>query len=120
MASDLFAAIERERQDLLRRLEHLDRAEQELRQAAVGGVLPHGRPTRAGMRQRAAQHHLDAINDYLAREGTARQADIAKALKLNSGTVSLALRQLAESGIVRDTGRSERGSIIWDHDLHTS
>lgn len=51
------------------------------------------------------------------RDGHLRQADIAKRTKLNSGSVSVALRKLQAANQVRATGRKENGSMVWE-DLH--
>lgn len=127
---DLFAALDAQldeiqlaRTELDRREDALNRARAELEVAFHGGAAgpvplrqssSSARPTRAGIQQKAAQHHIDAIHDYLKKHKTARQADIAKDLQLNSGTVSLALRQLEESDDVTARDQKEKGSVVWD------
>lgn len=124
---DLFAALDdqleevrQERAALDAREDALKRARDEL-MAAFDGAAPRHHPpparsraTRAGIPQKAAQHHVEAIFDYLKKHGTARQADIAKDLQLNSGTASLALRQLQDDGAVSPQDQKDRGSVVWD------
>jgi hypothetical protein len=128
--SEVFAALDDQLEEIRHARAALDdredaihRARAEL-QVAFGGAPPpasgrgrraaQARPTRAGIQQKAAQHHVDAIHDYLQKHGTARQADIAKDLGLNSGTASLALRQLEEDRAVVPQERKDRGSVVWD------
>lgn len=118
---DLFAALEaaqheiqEERRSLDAREAAIQRARDDLARALGGSGSPQRARTRAGISQKAAQHHLDAIADYLSRHQRARQADIAKALQLNSGTVSLALRQLEEDGVVAALPEKERNSVVWE------
>lgn len=116
---DLFAALEQQRReiqdDAKRKLEAVDRAEQELRSALGEGgtALSRSRPTRAGIRQKAAQHHVDAVLDYMQKHTEAYQADVARALGLNSGTATLVFRQLADEGALNDTGRRRSRSPLW-------
>lgn len=119
--SDLFTALDEQLEEIRQAREALDAREGALNRArdelavAFGGTAPaRGRPTRAGIQQRAAQHHVDAIFDYLKKHGTARQADIARDLRLNSGTVSVALRQLEDDGHVMAQDLKDRGSVVWD------
>jgi hypothetical protein len=46
--------------------------------------------------------------------GRLRQADITKKAKLNSGTVSVALRKLEQADEVRSTGEKLDGSMVWE------
>lgn len=122
---DLFAALEaahqeiqEERRQLAAREQALLRAREELAQALGGNGTPTAHRgtrvrTRAGVQQKASQMHMDAISDYLTGRGAVRQADIGKALGLNSGTVSLALRQLEQDGLVEPLPEKERGSVVW-------
>lgn len=55
---------------------------------------------------------LAAVRSYIERHGKVRQASIAQDLKLNSGTVSVALRKLQSDGLVAPGGK-EHGSRIW-------
>lgn len=61
-----------------------------------------------------SEKNLKAVEDYLVKRGSARQADIVADTKLNSGTVSVALRRLMEDGTVQ-RGEKERGSQTWAH-----
>lgn len=56
-----------------------------------------------------------AVSDYLAKKGRARQADIAEHLGFNSGTVSVALRVLEAEGVVDRLDEKKRGSQVWAH-----
>lgn len=56
---------------------------------------------------------LQRVAEYLRKHKRgARQADIAPALDLNPGTVSVALRKLAESGRAQ-AGEKREGSTFW-------
>lgn len=121
-SQDLFAALEaahqeiqEERRQLDAREHALQRAREELSQALGGNAPSSPRPrTRAGVQQKASQDHVDAISDYLTAQGPTRQADLGKALGLNSGTVSLALRQLESDGLVSAQPEKERNSLVWE------
>lgn len=120
-APDLFDALEAEQRRIEDERKALDEREDALHRArqALLGATPRKRATeprkrtRAGTQQKAAAHHLQAITDYMRRQTRARQADVAKDLQLNSGTVSLALRQLEADGVVKSLERKDRGSVVW-------
>lgn len=123
-APDLPAALAAERQALLKARDVLDDQlaglERGWRELAAAGIVPSdSAPTatrvrsRAGLQQKVAQHHLDAISEHLESERRARQADIAKALGLNSGVVSRAMRELDSAGRARQVGR-DGGSVVWE------
>lgn len=56
--------------------------------------------------------HLVAVLDYIKKYEQVRQADIARDLKLNSGTVSVATGVLSDAGNIEAVDKI-RGSIIW-------
>jgi hypothetical protein len=56
---------------------------------------------------------LEAVRTYMSKRGKTRQADIAKHTRLNSGTVSVALRLLEAAGEV-SSGPKEDGSRTWE------
>lgn len=56
---------------------------------------------------------LRTVREYMENHRIARQSDIAKDLKLNSGAVSLALRWHEAAGDVEDTGKIDRRSKLW-------
>lgn len=58
--------------------------------------------------------NLSKVEEYLAKRETARQADIVADTKLNSGTISVALRRLMDEGKVQ-RGEKLRGSQTWTH-----
>lgn len=62
---------------------------------------------------------VSQVDKYLAKHGKARQADIVSATKLNSGTVSVALRRLALDDRI-ERGDKERGSQVWVHKAPTN
>lgn len=55
---------------------------------------------------------LQIVKDYLEKKGRARQADIATGTKLNTGTVSVALRTLEDEGLITRSEK-EKGSQVW-------
>lgn len=61
-----------------------------------------------------SEKHLKKIEGYLADNTKARQADLVDKLGLNSGTVSVGLRVLEKSGLVKKAPK-ERGSRVWEH-----
>lgn len=56
---------------------------------------------------------LRAVRQYMENTRIARQSDIAKDLNENSGSVSLAMRELESRGDVEDTGKIDRKSKVW-------
>lgn len=123
---DLFAALEaaaREIQEIEQQRRALDAREEAARRIAQnaleGTAGATGAPSakrvrsRAGLQQKVAETHLNAITEYLAKQQRARQADIGKALELNSGVPSRAMRELEEAGTVRRVGK-EAGSVVWE------
>lgn len=52
--------------------------------------------------------------------GKVRQADITKKTRLNSGTVSVALRKLESDKEIRSTGEKLDGSMVWEDIRPTS
>lgn len=126
---DLFAALDSQLEEIHAARAALDAREQAILNARAElekafGTSPAAAPrrgraanvreSRAGVKQKVAQHHVDAIFDYLKKHKTARQADVAKDLQLNSGTASLALRQLEEDGSVQALATKDRGSVVWE------
>jgi predicted transcriptional regulator len=60
-----------------------------------------------------SEANLAKVEEYLAQHsGGVRQADLADALGVNSGTVSVALRRLSTLGKVR-AGEKYHGSRMW-------
>ena len=76
-------------------------------QGAVDGLVGDFKPSLA-----ISQKFVDQVEEYLEECESARQSDIAANLKINSGTVSVALRRLQEAGKV-EKGDKERGSQVW-------
>lgn len=56
---------------------------------------------------------LEIVRTYMQEHGKVRQADIAKHTRLNSGTVSVALRVLEAAGEV-SPGAKQDGSRTWE------
>lgn len=61
-----------------------------------------------------SQAKLRAVRQYMENTRIARQVDISKDLDENSGSVSLALRELERIGDVKNTGKVDRKSIVWE------
>lgn len=59
-----------------------------------------------------SEERLEKIQKYIEKVGHKRQVDISNETKENSGTVSVALRVLAERGVIQ-RGDVDRGSRIW-------
>lgn len=60
----------------------------------------------------SAAHHLMAIDDLVTQLGYARVSDIARALNITRGSVSISLRPLKEAGLVlQDENRHVRLSV---------
>lgn len=60
-----------------------------------------------------SKERLERVQGFLVRQKEARQADIVAATKLNSGTVSVALRKLQVEGKAQMADHKERGSQVW-------
>jgi hypothetical protein len=60
-----------------------------------------------------SQTKLAAVRQYLQAHEEVRQVDIAKDLEENTGSVSLALRALADEGVAQDTGAVDNKSKVW-------
>lgn len=60
-----------------------------------------------------SQTKLAAVRQYLQAKDKVRQVDIARDLEENTGSVSLALRALAEEGVAQDTGEVDNKSKVW-------
>ncbi|HMQ16845.1 MAG TPA: metal-dependent transcriptional regulator [Phycisphaerae bacterium] len=65
----------------------------------------------------SAAHHLMAIADLLAKLGYARVSDVARALNITRGSVSISLQPLKKAGLVvqdenRHLGLSARGQAL--------
>lgn len=56
---------------------------------------------------------LESVRQYMNAHGSARQADLAKALNINSGSVSVALRRLQLEGFVQPLSK-DNGSTRWE------
>lgn len=69
------------------------------------------RPNLSG--QGISTARLDLVRKYMRKKGSARQADIAADLDLNSGAVSVAMGVLFDKGEVTPSSDKERGSRIW-------
>ena len=68
-------------------------------------------PRRSG--RGVSEAKLRAVREYMQAHGEARQVDVSNDLDENSGSVSLALRALADAGDVEDTGRVIDKSKLW-------
>jgi hypothetical protein len=64
--------------------------------------------------QSAGPSAVAAVADYLRDHGAAYQAEIARATKLNSGTITHSLRVLAHDHAVAATGRKRRNSAEYE------
>lgn len=67
----------------------------------------------------SAAHHLMAVDELVSRFGYARVSDVARALNITRGSVSISLRPMKEGGlIVQDENRhlklSEHGQALVD------
>lgn len=67
----------------------------------------------------SAAHHLMAIDDLVLRFGYARVSDVARALNITRGSVSISLQPLKKAGLIlQDENRhlklSERGQALVD------
>lgn len=70
-------------------------------------------PKRQIVAQRGiSQERLDRVVDYLRKHPGATQSEIADALAFNSGTVSVAIKQLADRRLANVQGNGERGKHI--------
>lgn len=71
---------------------------------------PSARPKQSPRERTALQHagqgNVERVREYLA-AGPATKATITRALGVNNGTITYALRHLEESGEARTTGRKE-------------
>ena len=56
---------------------------------------------------------LALVGEYMQKHGEARQVDIGRELKQNSGTISVALKVLADQGVVEDTGQVDDKAKVW-------
>lgn len=93
--------------------------------AAMGGEsvpAPHNGETKDNGELSIGSDKLNKVRNVLrtSANGKLRQADITKKAKLNSGTVSVALRRLESDGEVRSTGEKMDGSMVWEEIRHTA
>lgn len=56
---------------------------------------------------------LDRVRAYMLEHPRARQTQVQRGTKLNSGTVSVALRKLAAEGLIEMVG-TEKRSQVWE------
>jgi hypothetical protein len=67
----------------------------------------------SGRAQGISQERLQKVAEYLRRNPRARQVDIAQHTKLNTGTVSVALRKLEGEGRIVRGEEKDNGSQVW-------
>lgn len=116
-ASAALQSLEESLADATQRLEDVQREVAALESArdamlaTLGGRRP--APPRGVRKQTVAQHHVDAVREYIEAQGRARQADIGKELGINSGIVSVALKRLHENELI-DPRDKDYGSRVWE------
>jgi septal ring factor EnvC (AmiA/AmiB activator) len=71
-------------------------------------------PSVDAARTSAGPAAVNAVADYLREHGPAYQSEIAKATKLNSGTITHALRVLAHDHAIAATGLKRRNSAQYE------
>lgn len=108
--SKALAKLREQREAYEQEIEQLRFRESLVEQALDGldGSLP--RPQRRTLN--ISEEKLAAVKDYVATEGSVRQVKIGEALKLNSGTVSVALRIMLKERLV-EKGELDKGSRVW-------
>lgn len=105
----ILAQLQAERSALQERVSAIDTAIA----ALSGGAVPALTATMLKFRGAAVgADKMDRVREYMRRHGEARQADIARDLQLNTGTISVAMRMLEESGEAKSLGKRNR-SQYW-------
>lgn len=103
---------ERKKSEFEAQILHLDQQEEALRKA-IEGLTGTSQPTpQRDPLAAISQERLDKVVGYLQKHPKARQQDIAKRTKLNSGTVSIAVRRLERAGLI-ERGDKEEKSQVW-------
>lgn len=91
-----------ETQDIQRRLDYVIKA--------LDGLYDmDARETQSNVQElRIGEEKLEAVERYIAQHGHTRQVEIQKALRFNSGTVSVAVRLLERAGKIERVGKDGR------------
>lgn len=82
---------------------------------ANGNGNGHG-PTAGGAtsKPRISEQKLRLVEGYLAKRRLATQVELSKRLKINSGSVSVAVKVLEERGRARQAEEQNERSITWE------
>jgi ribosomal protein S25 len=108
MSTDpLIGRLHDERDALVERVAAIDQAIE-----ALTGTRPANGATITRRAGSVGEDKLAMVRDYIRAEGTVRQAEIARELNLNSGTVSTATQALAISGEIEELPKQNR-SKVW-------
>jgi hypothetical protein len=107
-------------QDYLGRKSAIDRAIEAFGDDPLAHTTRAQEPRNGGKREledlSIGSDKLNRVRQVLrtSTNGRLRQADITKKAKLNSGTVSVALRKLEQASEVKSTGEKLDGSMVWE------
>lgn len=112
--------LENERKELIARVEAIDATLALLRGGSVDGMVDalvaamrNGSHTPSSRSAGVGDDKLNAVRAFVRSAKRVRQADIQHKLDLNSGTVSMALRELQAEGEVVPRGKENR-SRVWE------
>jgi DNA-binding MarR family transcriptional regulator len=92
------------------------------REKAVSNALDALRASSNGKRATSSKkialsispERFEKVQQYLQKQGRAKQTALVDELKLNSGTISVALKKLEQEGKARNTGEKQDGSQVWE------
>jgi len=112
--ADIVSNLEEAQKKLRVKMVELEARDQAIQQAidGISGVETKEIHSNKPASLSVSNERLQKVLKYVQKHPNSRQSDITKNVKLNSGSVSVALRKLKEEGIIVKTGR-DNGANVW-------